>query len=67
MIFENVDQLLHMNGHGAYVWASYGAAVIVLGWLVTAPLLRNRKLLADIARQARRDAAAPNTARDGEN
>ncbi|MFZ5755950.1 MAG: heme exporter protein CcmD [Pseudomonadota bacterium] len=59
MVFENMDQLLHMNGHGAYVWASYGVAVLALIALVVMPVLRQKKLLADIARQARRDGARP--------
>lgn len=64
MIFESTEQLLHMNGHGFYVWASYGVAVTALVWLVAAPLLHRRRLLADIARRARRGAA---TATDQEN
>lgn len=55
MIYASVDELLHMNGHGAYVWVSYGVTVLALLWLTAAPLLRRRRLLADIARRARRD------------
>lgn len=58
MIYASVDELLHMNGHGSYVWVSYGVTVLALLWLAAAPLLRRRRLLADIARRARRDAAA---------
>jgi len=57
MIYASVDELLHMNGHGGYVWVSYGVTVLALLWLAAAPLLRRRRLLADIARRARRDAA----------
>lgn len=64
MIFDNLDQLLHMNGHGFYVWTSYAVGLLALGWLVAAPLLRRRRLLADIARRARRGAA---TTTDQEN
>ncbi|MFP5441365.1 MAG: heme exporter protein CcmD [Gammaproteobacteria bacterium] len=58
MIYASVDELLHMNGHGGYVWVSYGVTVLALLWLAASPLLRRRRLLADIARRARRDAAS---------
>lgn len=64
MIFANAHELLHMNGHGPYVWASYGVAVATLSWLVLSPVLRGRRLLADIARRARRDAAPVDTSPD---
>lgn len=57
MVFSDFNDLLHMGGHGFYVWLSYGAAVITLSWLVIAPLLHRRRLLASMAREARR--AAP--------
>ncbi len=56
MVFANLDELLHMGGHGPYVWVSYGVSVVALAWLLVAPLLRRRALLRDIARRARRDA-----------
>lgn len=56
MVFANLDELLHMGGHGPYVWVSYGVSVAALAWLLVAPLLRRRALLRDIARRARRDA-----------
>lgn len=58
MVFANLDELLHMGGHGFYVWLSYGVTVAALLWLLAMPLLQRRRLLADIARRARRDAAA---------
>lgn len=57
MVFANIDDLVHMGGHGPYVWVSYGVAVLVLLWLVVAPVMQRRRLLADIARRARREAA----------
>ncbi len=58
MIFANIDELLHMGGHGLYVWVSYGVTVAGLVALVVLPLLARRRLLRDIARRVRRDAAA---------
>ena len=69
MIFSGFDDLLRMGGHGPYVWASYGVTLAVILWLVISPLLRHRRLLADLARQQRREAAAATVRRtiDGEN
>ncbi len=58
MIFANIDELLHMGGHGLYVWVSYGVTVAGLAALVVLPLLSRRRMLRDIARRVRRDAAA---------
>ena len=58
MVFANLDELLHMNGHGPYVWWSYLVTVAGLVALVVLPLLARRRLLDDIARRARREAAA---------
>lgn len=59
MIFANLDEMIHMGGHGPYVWVSYAVTVAGLVALVVMPLLARRRLLRDIARRARRDAAAP--------
>lgn len=64
MTFANLDDLLHMGGHGFYVWLSYGVAVTALLWLVIAPLLRRRDLLAGIAREARRETPASRSETD---
>lgn len=43
-----------MDGHGAYVWFSYGATLLVLCAAVVAPLRRQRRLKQQIAALARR-------------
>lgn len=58
MIFANLDDLLHMNGHGTYVWAAYGVTITGLVLQVLLPLLARRRLLLDIRRRAQRDAAS---------
>lgn len=42
-----------MGGHGPYVWGVYGAAVLVMVWLVVRPLRRQARTLAEL-RAARR-------------
>ena len=56
MVFASFDDLVHMGGHGFYVWMAYGAGIVCLVALVTMPLLDHSRLLNDIARRVRRDA-----------
>lgn len=51
-----VQEFLAMGGYGFYVWASYGLAVLLVAANVLLPVLRERRLLRDIARRARRSA-----------
>lgn len=59
MYFDSWQALLAMEGHGPYVWSAYAITLIVLLWLLLAPLLRRRQLIADIRAQERRRAASP--------
>ena len=48
------NEFIDMGGYGYYVWSSYGIALVILAINVIGPLQLHRKLLADIARAARR-------------
>jgi heme exporter protein D len=50
----NLSEFLHMGGYAFYVWTSYGIALLILLINIALPLRQRRKLLADIARAARR-------------
>ena len=50
----NLNEFLHMGGYGFYVWTSYGIALLVLLVNIILPVRQRTKLLADIARKARR-------------
>jgi len=50
----NLTEFLHMGGYGFYVWSSYGIALLVLVLNIVLPARQRTKLLADIARKARR-------------
>jgi heme exporter protein D len=50
----NLTEFLHMGGYAFYVWTSYGIALLILLVNIVLPLRQRRKLLADIARAARR-------------
>ena len=46
-----MTEVLDMGGFGAYVWTSYGVAVLCLGWLTYSRWNRGKnaaKLLADL-------------------
>lgn len=49
-----ISEFFAMGGYGSYVWASYGIAVVVLLVTALAPLRQHRKLIARLARRARR-------------
>jgi len=51
----NLEEFLHMGGYGFYVWSSYGIAMVVLVINVLLPMLQRRRLLAHLARRARRE------------
>lgn len=54
--FDNLQDFLHMSGHGPYVWSAYAISIAVMLWLVISPMRRRRQLLADVLRQQRREA-----------
>lgn len=55
--FESLQDFLQMSGHGPYVWSAYVISIAVMLWLVISPQRRRRRLLADVERQLRREAA----------
>lgn len=61
MAFDSWHDFLLMGGHGVYVWSAYAMTLIVMLWLIIAPLLRQRQLLRDIAAQERRRSVGSTT------
>jgi heme exporter protein D len=49
-----MSEFFEMGGYAAYVWPSYGLALIVLIANLVAPMLQRRRTIADIARKLRR-------------
>jgi heme exporter protein D len=56
MYFDSVAAALTMDGHGAYVWSAYALSLLVLVYVVSAPLRRQRNLLRELRGEARRNA-----------
>lgn len=55
MYFDSFSALLHMDGHGAFVWAAYGITLAVIVALVVSPLLKQRRFFIIQRMQLRRD------------
>ena len=51
MQFDNVQQLLIMDGHGAYVWSAIFVSICVLIGLIIKPLSQHRMAIKKIARE----------------
>ena len=49
-----MSEFLHMGGYAAYVWPSYGLALLILAYNLIGPLAQHRRLRAAILRKARR-------------
>ena len=65
MYFKNLEQLLHMDGHGVFVWAAYAIAVFVIIVILLAPARRQRRFLTQLAGELKRQHGADSSA--GEN
>jgi len=65
MYFQNFEQLLHMDGHGAFVWAAYTITVLVLIAILLAPGRRQRRFLTQLAGELKRQQVTDSNA--GEN
>lgn len=66
MYFASFQDLLTMDGHGIYVWSAVIISLVVLGWLVVAPILSRRALLKEIARDILRERARQSTLTDNQ-
>lgn len=50
--FENLPDLLAMDGHGPYVWAAVVVTILISAWLIISPSIKQRRVMRDIAREA---------------
>jgi heme exporter protein D len=55
MYFNSVADLLAMDGHGVYVWSAVAITLVVMAWVLVAPLISRRQLLRDVARDIQRE------------
>lgn len=43
--FPDFQSFMWMDGHGPYVWGSYGATFLALAFLVVEPVLQRKRLV----------------------
>ena len=53
--FANVSGMLHMAGHGIYVWTAVLVTLALIAWLIINPLLQRRHVIKEIAQDVSRE------------
>jgi heme exporter protein CcmD len=53
--FDNVSGMLHMAGHGIYVWTAVLVTLALIAWLIINPLLQRRHVIKEIAQDVSRE------------
>ncbi|MCP3851831.1 MAG: heme exporter protein CcmD [Gammaproteobacteria bacterium] len=48
-------EMLQMGKYGAYVWSSYGLAVLVMGYVAFKPLLDKKAMFKELTMKYRRE------------
>ena len=54
-LFNSLQEMWAMAGHGPYVWTAVLVSVAVLCWLLAKPIMQHRQALKSIARNLQRD------------
>ncbi len=58
MYFDNLQSLLHMDGHGVYVWAAYLVTIVVIAAVLSIPVRSSRRFLLQLGAEGRRSQGA---------
>lgn len=51
----NWSEFFNMGGYAVFVWSSYGVTFAVLAWNVIVPLMRRKKIIAQVKRAIKRE------------
>lgn len=51
------SEFFHMGGYAAFVWISYGLAVLMVVANIVSPLIERKRVIARVKRAIKRDAA----------
>lgn len=54
MYFQSFEQLIHMDGHGVYVWSCYGLFIAVIVWNLYSVARCRRLMLRQLYNHLRR-------------
>ena len=52
------SEFFHMGGYAAFVWSSYGLALIMVLANIISPMIERKRVIARVKRAIRRDAAS---------
>lgn len=67
MYFDSLSSLWYMDGHGVYVWVSYGVTALLLVAMVRLPINRFHRHWEWVrSEHLRRGSAEPSVALDGQ-
>ena len=58
MQFDSFAAFMSMEGHGVFVWAVYGIALLVMSLLALAPIRRDRRFFIEQSMLIRRSQAS---------
>jgi heme exporter protein D len=58
MYFQSLDAVLHMDGHGAFVWSAYLISAAVILYIMVSPGRRRRRVLKQLAGETKRQRVA---------
>lgn len=59
MYFDSLSAILHMDGHGTYVWSAYAITSIVLITMLLLPGRRSRQQLRQLEGELKRQQGTP--------
>ncbi len=48
-------EMLQMGKYGAYVWSSYGLALVIMGYVAFKPVVDKKTIFKDLAMKYRRE------------
>jgi heme exporter protein D len=66
MYFDSFHALLVMDGHGGFVWSAYALTLLVIAFLLLAPVMRRKRLLRELRAAQRRAETAQGRVNEGE-
>ena len=58
MYFDSLQALLHMEGHGIYVWSAYAITLAVVAAILLLPRRRQSRFLRQLAGEMKRQRGA---------
>ncbi|MEM1154013.1 MAG: heme exporter protein CcmD [Pseudomonadota bacterium] len=64
MYFDNLNAVINMAGHGAFVWAAYGISLLVVLFILIAPVRRRSRILLRLSGEVRRQQSELSNARE---